>query len=402
MDNSTSTNTQDGSFDSVNAVVFPIFAALSIFIIYIPMNDFFRKRNFAMCSMITAVTLMNFYCLVNAAIWHNDDFNTWWTGEGLCDIEVNTRYMMSVALATSMACFTKNLADVFNPDSYSFVQTTSMKRRKLAIDILFCWGVPVLQIALHYVASTGRYDISPVWGCADNFDSSWPFVVFYLLPFPVFSLLSGYYAVLMLIGLLKHRSNISSTLASSGSGMSTRYFLKLAIIACSLLVIWLPGQAYWISRQWPVDFHSYNWDSIHDPVGWGPIVFDHNSENPFLQYNGWTSVVLSFVIFVYFGFNGDAVDKYRKWLVNCGLGKVFPSLKGPRQRRRQGSTTRSSLSSHFDLVSKAMHYFDNSRKNSCVPSSLEPASAQSRKGSQAPFEISLAQVNSNKNTATPD
>jgi hypothetical protein len=44
----------------------------------------------------------------------------------------------------------------------------------------------------------------------------------------------------MLIGLRQHRSNISSTLASNGFGMSTRYFVKLSVIACSLLVIWIP------------------------------------------------------------------------------------------------------------------------------------------------------------------
>jgi hypothetical protein len=86
-----------------------------------------------------------------------------------------------------------------------------------------------------------------------------------------------------------------------------------------------------------------------------------------MQYNGCPTVALSIMIFSYFGFNNDAIDKYRRWLVKCGLGQIWPSLKEPRfQRRRQGSTAGSNLSGHFDLVSKAMHYFTPSRKSSNV------------------------------------
>lgn len=69
-----------------------------------------------------------------------------------------------------------------------------MKRRKLIYDILFCWGVPVFQVGIHYVVSVGRYSIEPIWGCADGLDNSWPFIVFYYIPNPIFTLLSGYYA----------------------------------------------------------------------------------------------------------------------------------------------------------------------------------------------------------------
>ncbi|TVY34542.1 Pheromone a factor receptor [Lachnellula subtilissima] len=403
MDNTTTTDTPATGVDQANAIVFPIFAALAILIVYMPACDFYRKRNFAMCSMIAAVTIMNLYCFVNAIIWRNDDFDTWWDGQGLCDIEVNTRYQLSVVLMTSMACFTKNLADVFNQDSYSFMESSATKRRKLIIDILFVWGVPVFQVAIHYVVTSGRYNIIPIWGCEDSLDFSWPFLAFYWIPNPIFTLLSGYYAVRMLIGLHQHRSNISSTLASSGSGMSTRYFVKLSIIACSLLVVWIPCEGYWLYRALPIPFHSYDWKSLHDPVSWNPILFLHISVTPFIQYNGWPSVALSVMIFSYFGFNDDAIDKYRKWLVKCGLGKIWPSLKeSMAQRSRRGST--SCISNHFDLVSKAMHYFTSSRKSSGVPSSTGLSEAtHSRKGSSATVEhMSLALINTSRSAPTPD
>lgn len=57
--------------------------------------------------------------------------------------------------------------------------------------------------------------------------------------------------------------------------------------------------------------------------------------------------------------------------MKCGAGRVWPSLKLSREERRASETlvntlgSRSSFKSQFDLVGKAMKYFDaGSRKES--------------------------------------
>ena len=65
--------------------------------------------------------------------------------------------------------------------------------------------------------------------------------------------------------------------------------------------------------------------------------------------------------------NNEAVDIYCALLVKCGFGKLWPSLTQPRQQppRRGSAESTASWHSRFDVVGKAMHYFENgSRKGS--------------------------------------
>lgn len=177
----------------VNAIVMPIFNGLAMLIVYLPMRDFYRKGNFAACSMIFAITMLNLYQFINAIIWQNDNQSTWFSGVGLCDIEVYSRYMFTTALLTTMACFIKNLADVFNTEEHSFAATSTMRSKKLFIDILFCWLLPVSQSIVHYFITLGRFGVFPVYGCYDEMDNSWPYIVVYLIWGPIFTLFAAFH-----------------------------------------------------------------------------------------------------------------------------------------------------------------------------------------------------------------
>jgi pheromone a factor receptor len=170
---------------------------------------------------------------------------------------------------------------------------------------------------------------------------------------------------MILIRLRKHRKNISGALTTTGSGMGPKKFIKMIMIAFSLLIIYLPVQAVFFVKMVPSGIIPYSWSGIHDPASWNPVLFFHTSDLPGYQYYGWASIAWNTTIFLFFGFNDEALDIYRGWMVKCGLGKIWPSLNEPRQARRPGSPSRTSLSSHLDLVGKAMHYFDsNTRKES--------------------------------------
>lgn len=166
--------------------------------------------------------------------------------------------------------------------------------------------------------------------------------------------------------------------------MNSKYFVKLTMIACALLLIWIPCQFYYFRLQLPPTLHPYSFSEIHRPELWWPIAYYPTALNSQLQYNGWSCVGVSFMIFCFFGFNNDAIDTYRKWMVAIGLGKCFPSLKEPRHppARRGSSASRSSISERLDIVGKAMKFFDGSRKGSQATDATTLASqCQSRKGS---------------------
>lgn len=61
-------------------------------------------------------------------------------------------------------------------------------------DCLFCFAVPVLQIALHYVIQINRYTVMTIYGCVDATDLSWPSIVIVQIWSPIFACLNVYFA----------------------------------------------------------------------------------------------------------------------------------------------------------------------------------------------------------------
>ncbi|KAI9050143.1 hypothetical protein LZ554_006284 [Drepanopeziza brunnea f. sp. 'monogermtubi'] len=400
--------------NAANAIALPIFAILALIVTYLPLRSFYRVNNVAACSIIFVVNYVNLQTFVNALLWPNDDWSEWWIGYGVCDVESLFRFPITMALATSLCCLTKGLADALDTEHAVFNQTKAQRRRKLLGDVLFCWAIPVMQMALHYVIQAGRYLIAPVWGCGDQLDNSWPMLVIIIIWCPLFTLLNVYYAIIMLTRLYKHRRTISAALTSTGSGLAPRKFIKLVIISLSTMLIYLPVQSVFIWLAIPTSFVRYSWARVHNSVTWKPVLFIHTENQPSLQWNGWGGIAMAFSMFLFFGFNDDAVDSYRKWLVMCGAGKIWPSLKLSRDERHHGSGTfnsrGSSFGSRFDLVGKAMKYLDgDKRKDSQASTAMggdTMISMSTRKGSQGtffetttPFDATSTSVSSQQKTS---
>jgi len=84
---------------------------------------------------------------------------------------------------------------------------------------------------------------------------------------------------------------------------------------------------------------------------------------------------MSYLIFAYYGCNNEAIDRYRRIAGKYFfLAKIWPKLLEPRVIQRRGSASRTSWVSHIDLVTKAIHYFDDVRKHSLATSTKGAAS----------------------------
>ncbi|RDW84666.1 hypothetical protein BP6252_02256 [Coleophoma cylindrospora] len=386
MDNSTATDPITYSI-SANAVALPLFSALSVLISIVPFKAHWAHKNVGLCGLIVVLTVFNIFHFVNAILWPNDDFASWWAGYGWCDILAKLQDPLLTAEATTTCCITLNLAravDIDNPIS----QTRAAQRRRIVIDILFCFGIPFLQILLHYFIQPSRYSIGTIFGCENTLDNSWPTLVIMEMWRPLFALLNMYFAFLVVYRLRKHRDTFANTLSSNGSNLSPRRFIRLFLFSGSLLVIYLPVVLYYFYLNvlaFTNPLYSYSWSRIHNAATWNTISYYSLSDQPGLQYDSWVGVAQSFLTFFFFGLGNEALEEYRRFLVKCGAGKIWPRLNEPVRRNRSWGRRGSSASwsSRMDVVGLTLKYFDRSRKSSQGTMSECSLHSRSRKGSLA-------------------
>lgn len=177
-----------------NAIALPFFALVGLLITYLPLRSFWSHRNVPLISIVIGNGIYNLWSFLNPIIWPNDNQALWWPGYGLCDIQALLSYPVGIALAASLCALSRRLAGALDTENASIHQTKASRRRKTITDVVFCWGIPVLQLALHYVIQSGRYQIYPVYGCADVLDNSWPTIVIIMIWLPFFTFLNMYYA----------------------------------------------------------------------------------------------------------------------------------------------------------------------------------------------------------------
>ena len=142
----------------------------------------------------------------------------------------------------------------------------------------------------------------------------------------------------------KYRKDFSSILNSSNSDLTKNRFLRLFLVCITLIVVFLPVQAYVLYQNSIVPMLPYSWNLVHGddwgniellPTG-GQVIFDR-----------WIQIAFGFAIFIFFGMGHDAREKYRKCLLHIRLDKIFPSL-------RQSSQDRRNLSSSFGSQSSSL------------------------------------------------
>jgi hypothetical protein len=165
--------------------------------------------------------------------------------------------------------------------------------------------------------------------------------------------------------IFKNRRNIMGALRNSGSTLSDRQYMKLVILAFLLVFCYIPISCIFFKNSLPKGgITSYSWGRNHAP-GWGGVYLDtleHAGKH--FQYLGWASIAWNILMFFFFGLNDAAIDTYRFLLVKMGMGKIWPSLRRPRQPRRRGTSTIHKIASwllnKLDFIGWVLRKFENS------------------------------------------
>jgi pheromone a factor receptor len=146
-------------------------------------------------------------------------------------------------------------------------------------------------------------------------------------------------------------------LLSNASTTRSRY-LRLSLLSIFTVLIVLPAQIYALVVLSGFKMHKYSWSRTHH--NWGEVIRIPSGG----QLREWVHIIwvpCGYLVFLFFGFGGEARKMYVEWLKQAGVGKLFPSLLEERPPSQPGTGKTGLLSS---MASKAKSLFTNSTVNS--------------------------------------
>ena len=178
---------------SPEGIALPVLAILANILCCPPLVWHIKKRNFPAACLIVWFLLINLFNFINPLVWPTDDMSTWWSGEGLCDVETKIMVGSYVGVVGALACIFRSLATALDTDSAVLIPSKAQRMRKLVIELVLCVGFPVYMMATHYIVQPRRYTITAISGCGPSYDRSWPSTALHFVWPPVVCLLDVYY-----------------------------------------------------------------------------------------------------------------------------------------------------------------------------------------------------------------
>ncbi|KAK4185352.1 pheromone A receptor-domain-containing protein [Podospora australis] len=360
---------------------------IALFITWVPARVLFRSGEFAGTTFCVITMVLNFVTVTNALIWRDDNVETWFSGYGWCDIQTYIMQPLHTAFNIALFEIMRSLASKVAINRASAL-TSQEKRRERIISGAVIFAIPILQVILTFFVAVGRYNVSTLVGCGVYYFPNWFFLVFFVLPSPMFSISAAVMAVITFIRYRKIEAFARNILSSNDSIAAARqarvrkklYFMTLTIIIVVLpLVLTLLARNLKVGLPWTA---PYDYDFFHfgaDPFNIYFVSFTTSDKMTFqaLVIN-YIAELAGIMIFIPFGTTVDALNSYRKCLLFVGLGYVFPKLRQAITSTNSSSSRRNSRVSWWRSLVRPLSSTSTRFKSSLLSSS------SSRKGSLLP------------------
>ncbi|UNI14183.1 hypothetical protein JDV02_000840 [Purpureocillium takamizusanense] len=292
-----------------------------------------RNGEFAASLYVLNIIFLNLDTVVNSLIWRNNDTASWWPGFGFCDLDNFFRNGAKALFLTCLLAIMRNLAIQVgrlraNPLSIK------ERRRRILVQALIIFPWPLSVIAWTYPLAANRYVIGTLSGCDWSTSSSWPYLVFFVIPPPVVAAVTLAYSVLIFFR-FRQLSRTNEPALSTNSTIhrrSVRTRRRLYLMVVSIIVPFFPIVIA-LTVLNIIDMGAlepFNYDLIHNPPGlfpWNTIGMLPSDQVSWGYRNTqYIAILTAIPIFGFFGTTRDAVNIYRKGLLMLRLGRIFPGL----------------------------------------------------------------------------
>ncbi|KAI1094418.1 pheromone A receptor-domain-containing protein [Rostrohypoxylon terebratum] len=303
---------------------------------WVPFRLLWRNGDFAAVVLIIDVALMNLFTVLNSLIWNSDNWDKWWLGTGLCDVEVYLWMPLQTIYAGAILAIIRQLAYQVKLTRASQLSRSERKVRAIQqAAIIFPFAG--FQLVFTWFDLAQRYNIGTLIGCIASYDNSWPRFIVYDTPPTVFVMACVPYAFLTA---WRYRTISRSTLQvlrtnEAAVARATWIRNRLYAMSVAILIVYLPVSLYLavINFQELENAHSYSYVEIHwgkKPYPWDAILFVPSWLLSTLEMNQpWIAISTTIVIVGFFGTTKDALVMYRQYAMALGLQRIpllFSSL----------------------------------------------------------------------------
>ncbi|KHN99512.1 pheromone receptor [Metarhizium album ARSEF 1941] len=318
---------------TANLVCRVVLAVVANLVCLVPLRLLYRNGELAAVVFILNIQVKNLETIINALIWRNDDIMSWWPGYGWCDFDAYIHNISIGLFVTCLLAIMRNLAQQVGLMRANTL-TTSERRRRNLIQALIIFPFPILQLALTWPLTAQRYLVGTLMGCNWIPHPSWPFLIFFVLPPPIFALMTTVYAILIYKRFRQVRKTTETALCGNrvAQQRSQRTRRKLYLMVISILVPFLPiVMALSVLNIMEMQgLKPYSYDQVHNhasPFPWNTIIFFPSSQIGWTYMNNcYIPIATAIPIFVFFGLTKDAINNYRQVSLFFGLGAIFPVL----------------------------------------------------------------------------
>lgn len=161
--------------------------------------------------------------------------------------------------------------------------------------------------------------------------------------------------MLVLVRLVKYRSEFRQIIGASGSGLTAQRFIRLYLLSFIIILLVLPLQMYvmYMNVAIMLPLQPFSWHQVLGP-DWDIIL--RVPTGGVLKPERWIPVAASILLFVFFGLGQDAVGMYRSGLRKIGVGRFFPCLSNPRGYRKKSTDWYGTLKSKFSDGTRSLLY----------------------------------------------
>ncbi|KAI0053492.1 fungal pheromone STE3G-protein-coupled receptor [Auriscalpium vulgare] len=291
-------------------VELPIAAFIAAFVVLIPIPWHWRARQVSTLSIIIWLFLSNIIYAVNAIIWSDNVrvvMPVW------CDIATKLQMGSNVALPAACLCLCIHLERIASVRQVSIDR--KMKQRWFVFDILMCWGLPIIYMALHYVVQGHRFDIVEDFGCRPTTYVSVAAIFLVFLPPMILSMATFIVAGLALRHFFRRRASFSKHLQNSQSGLSSSHYFRLILMSLVEMVWSLTISSLNVAfttrgglRPW------HDWNFVHSgflQVGQFPLAVVPEGIRRWTFALWWAIPVSTFVFVAFFASGEEAMKEYR-------------------------------------------------------------------------------------------